>query len=80
MQIRCKPTTGAYGAREQEYMVDGNTYNYRIENLQPETDYNVTVEARTQSGYHPGRSTVMRTDLMSELGLHIYRSNYQFQL
>jgi hypothetical protein len=49
-----------------EYTVSGSTYEYRVEGLESNTDYNVTVQARTQSGYHAGRNTVMRTEDLSE--------------
>lgn len=50
------------GGREQTYMVDGNTFRYRIEGLEPDTGYSVSVKARTASGFHDPASAVFRTD------------------
>ena len=51
----------------QQYTVQGGTYDYRIEGLDESTEYNVSVQARTAAGYQAARSTVMRTEELSEL-------------
>lgn len=47
----------------QQYTVDRSPpFTYQIENLMPDTRYNVSVQANTDSGYHPGASDVFSTD------------------
>lgn len=42
--------------------MEGSTNQYTIEGLEPNTMYNVTVQAKTQSGYHEGRQQMFRTE------------------
>ena len=46
----------------QSYAVDGSTYRYLIDGLRANTRYNVSVQARTQTGYHQGRDVFLTTD------------------
>ncbi|KRY42983.1 Phosphatidylinositol phosphatase PTPRQ, partial [Trichinella spiralis] len=45
----------------QEYTVDNIITQYRIDGLSGNTMYNITVQARTDSGYHPGPSILVKT-------------------
>ncbi|KRX64845.1 Phosphatidylinositol phosphatase PTPRQ [Trichinella sp. T9] len=47
----------------QEYTVDNIITQYRIDGLSGNTMYNITVQARTDSGYHPGPSILVKTEL-----------------
>lgn len=48
--------------RIQQYTVDESVNTYLIDGLSSNTDYNVTVQARTDSGYHQGTSRQIRTE------------------
>ena len=45
----------------------GNVNRHRIEELDENTEYNVTVEARSGGTFDGGRHSVMSTDDLSEL-------------
>uniref|UniRef100_A0A915B8J5 Fibronectin type-III domain-containing protein n=1 Tax=Parascaris univalens TaxID=6257 RepID=A0A915B8J5_PARUN len=53
---------GRGGARPQTFSVDRATTQYRVDNLSPNTLYNITVQASSGSRLHPGSSIEMRTD------------------
>uniref|UniRef100_A0A158P9A7 Fibronectin type III domain protein n=1 Tax=Angiostrongylus cantonensis TaxID=6313 RepID=A0A158P9A7_ANGCA len=49
-------------SRSQTFNVDRNTYQYRIDNLRPRTQYNVTVEAAINNELCGGTTVTMWTD------------------
>lgn len=53
--------------RIQQYTVDESVNLYQIDSLESNTDYNVTVQARTDSGYHVGMSRFIKTEDSSKL-------------
>ncbi|VDM23730.1 unnamed protein product [Toxocara canis] len=57
------------GARPQTFSVDRSTTQYHVDNLSPNTLYNITVQATTGSKSHPGTSVEMRTDIAPLRGL-----------
>ncbi|VDN18768.1 unnamed protein product [Gongylonema pulchrum] len=63
---------GQYGARPQTFSVDRSTLQYNIDNLSPNTRYNITVDATTDgTQYHPGTGTEMRTDSAPLTGMSV---------
>jgi len=48
--------------RIQQYTVDPSVTQYLIDGLVSNTEYNVTVQARTDSGYHAGTSKQITTE------------------
>lgn len=52
--------------RQRTYTVAGNVNRHRIEELDENTEYNVTVEARSGGTFGSGRHSVMSTDDLSE--------------
>ncbi|CAI4231782.1 unnamed protein product [Auanema sp. JU1783] len=59
-RLHVQPVDGS--ARPQTFNVDRATYQYRIENLRPRTQYNVTVQAATSKEMCGGTTTTMWTD------------------
>lgn len=57
----CELTTGD----AKVYTVDGSVTEYQFADLQPETCYNVTIQAGTSRGFGPGRTTQQHTDLFT---------------
>lgn len=55
--------------RMQQYTVDGSVYQYHLEGLTPNTQYNVSIQARTDSGFHDGTSKTMTTEDSSKYGI-----------
>lgn len=52
-----------HGAKPISFTVDRSTLQYNIDNLSPNTRYNMTVDATTDgTHYHPGTSIEVRTD------------------
>jgi len=41
--------------------VDGTTYTYRVEDLEANSVYNISLQGRTDSGFHRGISKLFRT-------------------
>lgn len=59
-----------YGARAQTFTVDRTTLQYQIDNLTPNTRYNITVDATTDGRYyHAGTSTEVKTESTPLKGL-----------
>ncbi|KJH44141.1 fibronectin type III domain protein [Dictyocaulus viviparus] len=59
-RLQVEPLDGS--SRPQTFDVDRNTYQYRIENLRPRTQYNVTVQAATNKELCGGTVVTMWTD------------------
>lgn len=52
-----------HDAKPISFMVDRSTLQYNIDNLSPNTRYNITVDATTDGiHYHPGTAIEVRTD------------------
>ncbi|VDN93409.1 unnamed protein product [Brugia pahangi] len=52
-----------HGAKPISFTVDRSTLQYNIDNLSPNTRYNITVDATTDGiHYHPGTAIEVRTD------------------
>lgn len=62
-RITIYPLNG--GQKMQQYTVDGSVYRYLIEGLLPNTTYNVTVQARTDSGFDEALSKTINTEKYS---------------
>lgn len=63
---------GQYGARPQTFSVDRSTLQYNIDNLTPNTHYNITVDATTDGiHYYSGTGTDMRTDSVPLTGMGV---------
>ncbi|WKY00226.1 hypothetical protein Q1695_014798 [Nippostrongylus brasiliensis] len=59
-RLHIEPVDGS--SRAQTFNVDRSTYQYRIDNLRPRTQYNVTVQAATNKELCGGTMTTMWTD------------------
>ncbi|OZC05838.1 hypothetical protein X798_07187, partial [Onchocerca flexuosa] len=60
------------GAKPKSYTVDRATLQYNIDNLSPNTRYNITVDATTDgTHYHPGTSIEVHTDSAPSSGLMV---------
>uniref|UniRef100_A0A7I5E8R5 Fibronectin type III domain protein n=2 Tax=Haemonchus contortus TaxID=6289 RepID=A0A7I5E8R5_HAECO len=59
-RLHVEPVDGS--SRAQTFNVDRNTYQYRIDNLRPRTQYNVTVQAATNKELCGGTQVTMWTD------------------